>query len=187
VFWNLVGKLGFDGNPVGGTGGNNVALQIVVDGLKLQDCSPSYIDAREAVLDAEQLLTGGAHRCRLWTGFAKRGLGASASLPSGSASITVTESFDVPPGCGICGDVDDDEDFDVRDLALAVRALALPAFGLVAPEKCNVTGAADLADLDVNGLPDDCDAADLLRMRESLALLSPGNEPVCGPAVELFL
>ncbi|KAJ3100344.1 Fungalysin/Thermolysin Extracellular metalloproteinase 5, partial [Physocladia obscura] len=59
-------------------GGNVLALQLVVDGLKLQPCSPSFVDARDAIILAEEILTGGQNKCLLWKGFAKRGLGVGA-------------------------------------------------------------------------------------------------------------
>ena len=58
---------------------------------------------------------------------------------------------------------------------------------MIAPEKCNTSGPADLSDLDMDGLPDDCEAIDLTATREDLAGLAPGISDVCGPAVGLFL
>ncbi|KAJ3334282.1 Fungalysin/Thermolysin Extracellular metalloproteinase 5 [Blyttiomyces sp. JEL0837] len=73
-------------------GGNVLALQLVVDGLKLQPCLPSFVDARDAILEADEGLTGGDNKCEIWKGFAKRGLGEGAA--SGGR-----ESFKVPQGC----------------------------------------------------------------------------------------
>ncbi|KAI8844642.1 hypothetical protein BJ741DRAFT_215918 [Chytriomyces cf. hyalinus JEL632] len=39
-------------------GGNVLILQLVVDGLKLQPCSPRFVDARDAIITAKELLTG---------------------------------------------------------------------------------------------------------------------------------
>jgi hypothetical protein len=184
LFWNLVQPHGLDPDPYGGGGGNNLALQLVMDGLKLQPCSPTYLDARDAVLQADVLDEAGRHRCRIWDAFARRGMG-TAALDGGSASSTaVVESFALPPECALCGDVDDDEAVDVIDMVVEARALA--AVGrMFAPEKCNATGATDPGDLDGDGVPNDCDGADLLALREELASLSPGIAPVCEPAVGL--
>ncbi|KAI9220358.1 Fungalysin metallopeptidase-domain-containing protein [Blastocladiella britannica] len=55
--------------------GNTLFMQIIMDALKLQVCRPSFIDARNAIFDAEKVLTGGKHACAMWRAFAKRGLG----------------------------------------------------------------------------------------------------------------
>jgi hypothetical protein len=101
VYWNLVGKHGFNADIYGGwtTGGNNLALQLVMDGMKLQVCRPGFVDGRDAILLADQALTGGANQCAIWHGFAKRGLGYSASQGLNSSTTDGTEAFDLPPVC----------------------------------------------------------------------------------------
>ncbi|MEM7352993.1 MAG: M36 family metallopeptidase [Acidobacteriota bacterium] len=104
VYWNLVNDQGFDPDLYGGTGGNNVAIQLVVDGLKLQPCNPTFTDARDAILAADAANNGGANECLIWAGFAKRGLGFSAVDGGSSNSLSVTEAFDLPPQCVVgCG------------------------------------------------------------------------------------
>ncbi|KAJ1952105.1 hypothetical protein GGI12_006332, partial [Dipsacomyces acuminosporus] len=39
--------------------GNSIALQVLLDGMKLQPCNPLFTDARDAIIQAEQNLTGG--------------------------------------------------------------------------------------------------------------------------------
>ncbi|GJJ71188.1 extracellular elastinolytic metalloproteinase [Entomortierella parvispora] len=80
---------------------NTLALQLVVDGLKLQPCTPSFIQARDAILQAENLLTEGRYKCDIWRAFSKRGLGPKAKVvgansPFGSVR---TEHFDLPKSC----------------------------------------------------------------------------------------
>lgn len=60
--------------------GNTLAVQLVVDGLKLQPCRPSFQDARDAILEADVVLTKGANACLIWKAFAKRGLGPDAAV-----------------------------------------------------------------------------------------------------------
>ena len=52
VYWNLVAKHGFNPNIYGAGrhGGNNLAMQLVIDGMKLQPCSPGFVDGRNAIL-----------------------------------------------------------------------------------------------------------------------------------------
>jgi extracellular elastinolytic metalloproteinase len=94
VYWNLVDKYGFSNdwfNP-SKKAGNIIALQLTVDGMKLQPCRPSFVDARDAILQADEVNFNGENKCDLWKGFAKRGLGLEAQ--SGGA-----ESFKVPAEC----------------------------------------------------------------------------------------
>jgi hypothetical protein len=100
VYWNLVDVYGFNSDLYDGweTGGNNLALQLVMDGLKLQPCLPGFVDGRDAILDADAALTGGQNQCAIWRGFAKRGLGASASQGSTTSRTDGTQAFDVPAG-----------------------------------------------------------------------------------------
>jgi extracellular elastinolytic metalloproteinase len=48
--------------------------------MKLQNCDPSFFDARDAIIQADQVLTGGENYCTLWKGFAERGLGPYARV-----------------------------------------------------------------------------------------------------------
>ena len=79
--------------------------------------------------------------------------------------------------------MEDDEDVDLVDLVRMRRAQALLDPPMIAPEKCNVSGATDPNDPDADGVPNDCDAADEMALREHLAGLAPGISPVCAPAV----
>lgn len=56
LYWNLVDDYGFDEDLINGVSGNNLALQLVLDGMKFQPCAPSFIDARNAILIADYVL-----------------------------------------------------------------------------------------------------------------------------------
>ena len=99
MYWNLVDVYGFDADLYNGTGGNNMAMQLVLDGMKLQPCNPTFVDARDAILLADQNANGGANQCLIWEAFAKRGLGVNAADGGSSNSLNVTENFDVPNEC----------------------------------------------------------------------------------------
>ncbi|MEE8525197.1 MAG: M36 family metallopeptidase, partial [Thermoanaerobaculia bacterium] len=106
VYWNLVDKHGFNADLINGNAGNNIAIQLVVDGLKLQPCNPTFLDARDAILLADQQNNGGANECEIWRGFAKRGMGVNAQDGGTANSLSVTEDFSTPPQCvepNICG------------------------------------------------------------------------------------
>ena len=79
-------------NP-SGTGGNSVALKIVMEGMRLQPCSPGYIDARNAILKADTLFFGAQYSCSIWKAFAKRGMGRFASQGSSSSTTDQVADF----------------------------------------------------------------------------------------------
>lgn len=60
--------------------GNTLLLQLLLDGMKMQPCSPGFIEARDAIIEADKVLTGGENLCDLWEGFATRGLGVNAKI-----------------------------------------------------------------------------------------------------------
>ena len=72
-----------------------------MDGLKLQACSPTFIDGRDAIIQADQVKTGGADRCMIWRAFAKRGLGVNASAGSKTVGTDQIENFTYPAECDI--------------------------------------------------------------------------------------
>ena len=101
VYWNLIDKHGFNENVYEpwDTGGNSLAIQLVMDGMKIQPCSPGFVNGRDAILQADRELTGGANKCSIWKGFAKRGLGFSASQGNANVINDGVEAFDVPVEC----------------------------------------------------------------------------------------
>lgn len=88
-----------------GTGGNIIALKLVTEGMKLQPCSPGFIDARDAILQADQILYNGAYSCAIREAFRRRGMGPLASqgssnsvtdqVPDFSAAVTLNSSVSV--------------------------------------------------------------------------------------------
>jgi len=99
--WDLIDEYGFDADIYNGTGGNNIAFQLVMDGMKLQNCSPGFVDARNAILEADELANDGNHRCLIWEAFARRGLGFSADQGSPFNRADQTEAFDLPTDCSL--------------------------------------------------------------------------------------
>lgn len=101
VYWDLIEVHGFNPNVYDdwSTGGNNLAIQLVMDGMKFQPCSPGFADARDGILAADEALTGGENQCVIWRGFAKRGLGFSANQGSPTSRSDGTQAFDTHPAC----------------------------------------------------------------------------------------
>ncbi|PHI19294.1 hypothetical protein CEQ90_13865 [Lewinellaceae bacterium SD302] len=75
-----------DLSNVSANAGNVRAMQLVVEGLKMTPCNPTFVDMRDAILAADIALYGGIHHSLLWKVFARRGLGVSAS-PGGNAAF----------------------------------------------------------------------------------------------------
>lgn len=143
MYWNLVDKYGFNADLYHGTGGNNKAIQLVIDGLKLQPCSPGFVDARNAILKADSINNGGANKEAIWKAFARRGLGYSANQGSSNSASDGVAAFDLPPGItGVS---------DAENLASYIQLSPNPTTGtaiLVLPDQltkaqvtiCDITG-----------------------------------------------
>jgi len=67
-----------------------------VEGLKLQPCSPGFIDARDAILKADTLFFGAHYSCAIWKAFAKRGMGVFAQQGSSNSTSDQVADFTVP-------------------------------------------------------------------------------------------
>ncbi len=79
-------------------GGNNVANKLILEGIRLQPASPTFIQQRDGILKADTLLYGGIHSCRIWRAFAKRGLGYDATDAT-NALGNETNGYQLPPAC----------------------------------------------------------------------------------------
>ncbi|MBK8364485.1 MAG: M36 family metallopeptidase [Bacteroidetes bacterium] len=91
--WALVDQDGFDPDWINGTSGNNIAMALVMEGMKLQPCGPGFLDGRDAILQADDNLYGGIHKCMIWEVFARRGMGFNASQGSANTAGDETEDF----------------------------------------------------------------------------------------------
>ena len=100
--WELIDDHGYSPDLYTFTGnvntdaGNIQALALVTEGLKLQPCSPGVIDGRDAILQADMNIYGGANQCAIWEAFARRGAGASAAQGSSNSVTDGTPAFDLP-------------------------------------------------------------------------------------------
>lgn len=78
--------------------GNTELMEIFVEALKLQPANPTYVDFRDAMLNADFALNNGDNEIAIWTAFARRGIGYSAFDGGSAASGNIIEAFDLPPG-----------------------------------------------------------------------------------------
>jgi len=167
VYWNLVDRYGFNADIYGlwSSGGNNLAFQLVMDGMKMQPCRPGFVDGRNAILAADVALTGGKNQCEIWRGFAKRGLGFSASQGSSFSRTDGVEAFDLPASCtGVA--------FDGFEPPIdAAPTLNAANAGQTMPVKFGLEGEGEIAGIDSQ--PVDCDTLEATGEAPA-AIASPG-------------
>lgn len=97
--WNIINQVGtISPNLYDATanGGNIIAMKLVTEGMKLQQCSPGFVSGRNAILQADMNLYGGAYRCAILAAFARRGVGVNAS--EGSTSSVTDQVVDYTGG-----------------------------------------------------------------------------------------
>ena len=96
MYWALIDKHGFDPDIYNGTGGNNIAMRLVMDGIKIQNCdNVGFVEGRNSIITADAMVYGGENECEIRRAFARRGVGASASQGSGASRLDQVENFDV--------------------------------------------------------------------------------------------
>jgi len=95
LYWAMIDQYGDDGLLYGGEGGNSKAIELVFQAMKIQPCGVGFIDGRNAILQADSLLYGGANNCLIWEVFARRGLGFNAD--GGSANSIADNVADFTP------------------------------------------------------------------------------------------
>ena len=81
------------------TGANNLALQLVLDGLKMSPLDPTFGQMRDSILAADVALTGGVNHDAIWRAASRRGLGYSSEsdlLGAGSQTPQISPSYDMP-------------------------------------------------------------------------------------------
>lgn len=99
LYWALVDEYGFDEDVINGTGGNNIAIQLVMDGMKLQTCSPGFVSGRDAIISADYINNDGDNACLIWEVFARRGVGFYADEGSRFDRNDGSPDFTVMPEC----------------------------------------------------------------------------------------
>lgn len=131
--------------------GGATARGLVTDAMRLSPPNPSFLDMRNAILQADLVANGGANEDTIWQVFAERGMGYFAA--AGHANDTSPlESFDLPPdpadGVGSLTGV-------VRDAVTGVRLsgveVAFPYLGLA--DTTDALGQYSIANIPVATYP----------------------------------
>jgi hypothetical protein len=76
-----------------------ISEEIVTEGMRLSPPEPSFLDMRNAIIQADIAVRGGAEVDAIWAAFAARGMGFFAGTEDGSDTAPV-ENFDPPPAAG---------------------------------------------------------------------------------------
>lgn len=98
VYWAFVDEYGLDTTWEDEESGNYKALKLVIEGMKLSPCNPSFIDLRDGIFAADDIFYNSENLKLLWVAFAKRGLGYLANDGGNSTDITDgTQSFEPFP------------------------------------------------------------------------------------------
>jgi subtilisin-like proprotein convertase family protein len=128
-------------NRMGWAAGNQRALQIVTDGMKLDPVNPTLLNGRNSILTADCAGFAGADELDIWNGFAVRGMGFSA-VANSSASGTVVQAFDIPNlvlgtpvisggSCSAADGVADPDETVVLSISVTNPFCATPATGVL--------------------------------------------------------
>ncbi len=131
TLWDLRGALG-----------SATSQAIITEGMRLSPPEPSFLDARNAILQADQALFGGLHEASIWSAFARRGMGFFAGTEDAS-DVAPVESFAEPPAADaptgtIAGRVTDSETGrPLEGIVVGVGGLA------TAPSSFTATTTAD--------------------------------------------
>lgn len=144
--WAYIAKYGNDSNIYTGTGGNNKVMRLVIDGLKLQPCSPTIVEFRDAVIAADQATTGGQDYCLITEVFRRRGVGANASSGSNQDALDQTEDFTAfapGPNCTLSVNYFQNEEL--------FRVYPNPTNDLLNIRINNYVGKVNIQVIDING------------------------------------
>ena len=151
--WAYIQKYGYNDDKYTGTGGNNKVMRLVLDAIKLEPCGPSFIDARDALIAADNATTGGKDYCMIWKVFARRGMGVNASSGDNSGDDTNTGAiqdqvadFTEPapgPNCTLTANYFEDNTM--------INVYPNPSNGLFNLHISQFTGKVNIEVIDLNG------------------------------------
>ncbi|WP_264565677.1 T9SS-dependent M36 family metallopeptidase [Flavobacterium sp. N3904] len=144
--WAYINKYGYDDNKYSGKGGNNKIMRIVLDGIKLQPCSPTFVSGRNAIIAADQAITGGKDYCMIWEVFAARGVGKNASAGDKNIGNDQVEDFTMPAAGANC--VLAVQDFESKNV---MSTFPNPSTGLITIQINQYVGKANIKINDITG------------------------------------
>ncbi|KAJ3014930.1 UNVERIFIED_CONTAM: Fungalysin/Thermolysin Extracellular metalloproteinase 5 [Siphonaria sp. JEL0065] len=104
VMWNMIDVSGKTPaaqlvSSAGANTGNSDLMLLLIQGMKMQPCNPTFIQAKAAIVAAEAAMFNGKYACAIANGFAKRGLGVNAASTGNPGAGQFTDNQDLPAGC----------------------------------------------------------------------------------------
>ncbi|KAJ3014931.1 UNVERIFIED_CONTAM: Fungalysin/Thermolysin Extracellular metalloproteinase 5 [Siphonaria sp. JEL0065] len=104
VMWNMIDVSGKTPaaqlvSSAGANTGNSDLMLLLIQGMKMQPCNPTFIQAKAAIVAAEAAMFNGKYACAIANGFAKRGLGVNARSTGNPGTGQFTNNQDLPAGC----------------------------------------------------------------------------------------
>lgn len=85
--------------------GHAVAGKLITRGMVLSPSDPTFLDERNAIIQADKLAFGGRHTATLWQVFANRGMGWYAGTIDGGDTLPAQDFHVRPPASGPKGTV----------------------------------------------------------------------------------
>lgn len=137
----------------GAAAGNDLALRLTTDGMKLAPANPTFVQARDAILQADLVNSGGLNRGEIWTAFAKRKMGSGAVAPLGGSLYTagVVESGAVPDALEVSNLDGWNVNLDQGNAVSATQTLTLRNTGASSLNWSATPGAAWVQAIPANG------------------------------------
>ena len=143
--WAYINKYGYSADIYAGTGGNNRAMRLILDALKLQLCNTaSLISGRDNIFAAEMATTMGADHDMIGEVFRRRGMGLNASSGDINLSGDQFENFTPFPSVNFATE-------QFYGLNSAVRIYPNPANNEVNVRVGGLDGKINIQIVDING------------------------------------
>ncbi|WP_412538301.1 M36 family metallopeptidase [Longispora sp. K20-0274] len=79
--------------------GSDLTRNLVTRAMELSPANPSFLDQRNAILRADNIVGAGKHQAAIWKVFAARGMGWFAGTLDGD-DVAPAEDFSMPPAAG---------------------------------------------------------------------------------------
>ncbi len=140
--------------------GSDVSESIITRGMELSAPDPSYLDMRNAIIQADLTAFGGSHVDQLWQIFAARGMGYFAASLDGGDTEPV-EDFSVPPDCAVdpCGSIsgtvtDSESGAPIEGLEVFVAGQHHSGFPADLADTSDATGAFSITDVPFHDYPE---------------------------------
>ncbi|HEY7661463.1 MAG TPA: M36 family metallopeptidase [Actinomycetota bacterium] len=138
--------------------GSDVAETVVTRGMELSPPDPTFLDMRNAIIQADLIAFAGDHTDALWSLFAARGMGFFAAT-TGSGDPAPIEDFSLPVACDTdpCGSIsgtvtDATTGEPIEGISVFVAGLA-SGFTLNLSDTTDASGAYSIADVPFHDYP----------------------------------